>query len=272
LAYSVTALEHLGKYGEAPWFDAFHGFSNRAYAAFHEGVPDDLIDSFSHLIRRMIYIAEGTSVALRLVGSWGLSHPSFSLCRDRYEQCVRFSWLARQPDDAGWSQYIADILLRRSRLKNAFASRGISMPELDDGLEGLPNGAREAFRRWDKLALEQLAKQRDGLPGVTNTNLDSETLLTFYDSIYRQGSSVAHYDFYSIQMLDLFKAPDGQIVLAAHPGTPIVMALHCALFDLIQCAEALAKLDRPAGAEFWNSQRAAFWDVVRDTGIMDDHR
>jgi hypothetical protein len=268
MTYKVTALEHLGKYGEAPWFSAFSDVSSRAYAKFHELVPSDLIDPFSDLIRRMIYIAEATSVALRLAGSWGLSHPSFSLCRDRYEQCVRFSWLARQQDDKEWSRYIADWFFRRSRLRKAFLSRGIEIPELDDGFDQLPTEAKESFRHWDRWTVEQLATRRDALPGITKSAIDNETLSTLYESIYRQGSSVSHYDFYSIRMLDLYRAPDGTVALAADPGTPIVTALHCALFDVIQCGEALAKIGRPESPPFWDYQLKGFWETVRETGIL----
>jgi len=80
-----------------------------------------------------------------------------------------------------------------------------------------------------------LVSKRDDLAGVTGSNLDTETLKGFYSSIYRQGSSVSHYDLYSINMLGLHKS-DTQLILAPDPALPIVLVMHCAMFDLIQCA------------------------------------
>ncbi len=100
----------------------------------------------AHLIRRMMYVAEASSVGLRLNASWALTHPGFSLCRDRYEQCVRFSWLAGQNDAREWYRYIADYYLTRHRLKNAFDQNKVAIPvDLDDGLAEAPAYVRERF-------------------------------------------------------------------------------------------------------------------------------
>jgi hypothetical protein len=268
MAYEVTAFEHFDEYRKSPAFSAFHELSVRAYAAFHEHVVDAEPKPETDLIRRMMYVAEATSAALRLTASWAFTHPAFSLCRDRYEQCVRFSWLARQTDDREWHRYIADMYLRRNRLKKAFANRGIEVPELDDGFEELPDEKKKSFRHWENLSLDQLADRRDKLPGITGTRVDGETLRTLYDSIYRQGSSVSHYDLYSIQMLGLHDGPEG-LVLAPDPAMPIVTVLHCALFDLIQCAEALARVERPASEELWNGAVDDWWTLVKRSGIME---
>lgn len=270
MSKSMSALEHFGRYENNPAFSAFDAFSRGAFAAFHERIADTDLEPFTDLIRRMMYVAEATSVGLRLTASWGLSHPSFSLCRDRYEQCVRFSWLVRQTEHREWFRYIADMYLRRNRLRNAFAASGIEMPQLDDGFDELPPKAKESFKHWDHWTLDHLARRRDELGGITGSKLDNETLLTLYDSIYRQGSSVSHYDLYSIQMLGIYEAPDGSAVLAPDPAMPVVTALHCALFDMLQCGEALARLGRPAPASYWDEQLVEFWAAVRRTGIMDE--
>jgi hypothetical protein len=217
----------------------------------------------------MMYVAEAMSVALRLNASWALTHPSFSLCRDRYEQCARFSWLARQTGYREWYRYVADKYFREARLKRAFAQRGIDVPELDTRrFEELPEDKKASFRHWDNLKLDQLAERRDKLDGITGSTLDGETLRWMYDSIYRQGSSVSHYDLYSVNLLSLYKTPDG-VVLAPDPALPVVTVLHCALFDLIQCSEALAKLEVPAPVELWDQARAYWWEWVKRTGIME---
>lgn len=268
MTYRVSAFEHLGRYNENPAFAAFHELSVVAFAAFHERVNTAEPRPFTELVRKMVYVAEATSVALRLNASWALTHPAFSLCRDRYEQCARFSWLARQTDDREWHRYIADKYFREARIKRAFADRGVDIPELDtSSFEELPDDKKKSFRHWDNLKLDRLAEGRDKLEGITGSRLDHETLRWHYDSIYRQGSSVSHYDFYSINMLGLYEGPKG-LVLAADPSLPIVAVLHCALFDLIQCSEALAKLERPAPVETWDKAIADWWDYVRRTGIM----
>lgn len=45
-------------------------------------------------------------------------------------------------------------------------------------------------------------------------------------------------------MLGLYGGAEG-LVLASDPYMPIALALNCALFDIIQCAEALAKCGLP---------------------------
>jgi hypothetical protein len=177
--------------------------------------------------------------------------------------------LARQTDNREWHSYINDLYVRRDRLKRAFAVRGLDVPELDNlASAGASDEKIKRIPLWHNLSLDQLAERRDKLEGITNSKLDAETLRTLYDSIYRQGSSVSHYDLYSIQMLGVYEGPTGP-VLAADPALPIVTVLHCALFDLIQCAEALAKLQVPAPPELWDTADEAWWKCVKQTGIME---
>ena len=267
----MKAFEHLGGYTKNPAFKAFHGLSVRAFAMYHDGIVSaDTARPLVDLIRRMTYVAEATSSGLRLNASWALTHPAFSLCRDRYEQCVRFSWLARQSDDREWYRYIADYYLTRHRLKSAFQQSGIDVPvDLDDGLGQAPKHVRERFAYWRNTPVDQIARRRDGLAGITGSVVDRETLLSFYDSIYRQGSSVSHYDLYSVNMLGLYDGPE-ELVLAPDPGMPIVLALHCALFDIVQCAEALVRAEAPAPAEAINVLIAEWWMYAKRTGLLDD--
>lgn len=269
MTYGVKVFDNFGKYAENPAFAAFHELSVGAFGAFHKYVSEAELRPFTDLVRKMLYVAEATSVALRLNASWALTHPAFSLCRDRYEQCARFSWLARQTDDREWHRYIADKYFREARIKKVFADRGVDIPELDTrSFEELPEDKKKSFRHWDNLKLDQLAEGRDKLEGITGSRLDEENLRWLYDSIYRQGSSVAHYDLYSINLLGLYEGPNG-LVLAPDPALPVVTVLHCTLFDLIQCSEALAKLERPAPIETWDKAVADWWDCVKRTGIME---
>lgn len=267
----VRAFDHFGDYATNPAFSAFHHISVRAFALYHDGIAKaDVSRPLTDLVRRMMYIAEGSSVGLRLNASWALTHPAFSLCRDRFEQCVRFSWLARQSDAREWYRYIADYYLTRNRLKHAFRRSGIDPAvNLDDGLDAAPPHLRERFAYWRNTPIDQMARRRDALDGITGSHVDRESLFGFYDSIYRQGSSVAHYDLYSVNMLGLYKGPEGMVV-APDPYMPIVLMLHCAIFDIIQCAEALAKSDVPAPAETMDCLIGDWWTFVRQTGMLDD--
>ncbi|MDB5718719.1 MAG: hypothetical protein JWM38_2146 [Sphingomonas bacterium] len=269
----MKAYEHLGDYAQNSAFAAFHDLSVRAFAMYADGVRRaDAARPIVDLIRRMMYVAEASSAGLRLNASWALSHPAFSLCRDRYEQCVRFSWLARQTDAREWYRYIADYYLTRHRLKNAFQQSGIDLPvDLDDGLAEAPAYVRERFAYWRNTPVDQMARKRDALAGITGSRVDREALVGFYDSIYRQGSSVAHYDLYSINMLGLYDNGFG-LILAPDPGLPIVMVLHCAMFDIVQCAEALARTDVPAPADAADALVGEWWECVRRTGMLDPPR
>lgn len=268
---AVRAYDHFGGYTANPAFAAFHDLSVRAFSMYSEGIERaDHSRPIVDLMRRMMYVAEASSVGLRLNASWALSHPSFSLCRDRYEQCVRFSWLVRQEDAREWYRYIADYYLTRHRLNNAFAQSGIAVPvNLDDGLGDLPPELRQRFNYWRVTPVDQMARKRDALAGITGSKVDREGISGLYDSIYRQGSSVAHYDLYSINMLGLYDS-DSSLVLAPDPGLPIVTVLHCALFDIIQCAEALARADVPAPTQQADELIGLWWEYVQRTGLLDE--
>jgi hypothetical protein len=73
---------------------------------------------------------------------------------------------------------------------------------------------------------------------------------------------------YSVNMLGLYDGPD-VLVLAPDPGMPIVLTLHCALFDIVQCAEALARAEVPAPIDTLNALVAEWWAYVRRTGLLD---
>jgi hypothetical protein len=268
---AMRAYDHFGDYAGNPDFAAFHDLSARSFALYAERIGNaatsrPLVD----LIRRMMYVAEASSVGLRLNASWALSHPAFSLCRDRYEQSVRFSWLARQSDAREWYRYVADYYLTRHRLDNAFAQSGIDVPfKIDEaGLAAMPPDVREKFAYWRNTPVDQMARRRDALDGITGSKVDRETLFGLYDSIYRQGSSVAHYDLYSINMLGLHDGGSG-LVLAPDPGLPTVIVLHCALFDIVQCVEALARADVPAPTDAADALINEWWAHVRKTGLLD---
>lgn len=206
---------------------------------------------------RMVYVAEATSTALRLNASWALSHPALSLLRDRYEQTVRFSWLARQTGTLQMTRYVASYYAKGLQLH-----RGMSQAEKDE-LSATPGGIQEwmtteltkeqraSLNSWNELDLRSMVEKRDKLPPLSGCDVAKETLAPLYTSIYAQFSSVTHYDMYSMNILGLHRAPGGRLVLSPDPHFPSIINLHNALFDLIQCFEATRRyLEKDLDSKF----------------------
>src|SRR4051794_23772325 len=100
MARSQT-LEHLGPLTSQLYIADLCDFVERVWEAYREcaRLHGPLArGSREHLIVRMMYISDATSTAIRLTATWSLIPSAMSLLRDRYEQAVRFSWLARNPD------------------------------------------------------------------------------------------------------------------------------------------------------------------------------
>jgi hypothetical protein len=51
---------------------------------------------------------------------------------------------------------------------------------------------------------------------------------------------------------------------------PIVLALHCAIFDIFQCGEALAKAGVLAPVSLLDALVGDWWECVRRIGIRGD--
>lgn len=101
-------LKHLCPYTNYEPVQVFAEISERSFDALREVRGGDVRSGeipTEHLWTRMLYISETTSIAIRLNSSWALSLPAMSLARDRYEQTVRFSWLARQPTNSELAKY-----------------------------------------------------------------------------------------------------------------------------------------------------------------------
>jgi hypothetical protein len=240
-------LGHLGPYNNHAPVAAFGSLSDRAYSIYRQaagGHERQGETPTQHLVTRMMYIAEVTSIALRLNASWALSHPALSLLRDRYEQTVRFSWLARQSDNTQMVQYIASYYAKSIKLyhsmteaqKKELDKMGFTAP---DWLSASPTKEqRDYLNRWNSFDLRSMANERDNLPSLSDSRLGKETLGDLYNGIYAQFSSVTHYDMYSMNILGFHEAPNGQLVLAPNPHFPSVINLYNSLFDLVQCFEA----------------------------------
>lgn len=218
MAEPPEVLSHLGQYTKHPPVAAFCEISRKCYLAYHaktDSRDQSKETGRQHAVVRMMYIAESTSTVVRLSASWALSMPAMSLVRDRYEQAVRFSWLARQTDHLEWVKYLASLYAKRSKVHWALTERQRTELEKIIGkpepwlTEKPTREQREFLDGWESLSLEAMAQKRDKLEPLGTTRLDRTTLGDLYNSIYRQMSSVTHYDFYGLSMLGLYQAPTG---------------------------------------------------------------
>jgi hypothetical protein len=102
-----------------------------------------------------------------------------------------------------------------------------------------PTKEERAFlEEWNTLDLKSMALKRDGFLPLADTVLAKKKLAHSYDAIYRQFSSVSHYDRFSIELLRLQEWPDGKLVLGTQPHWPALLLLENVDFDIIQCFEA----------------------------------
>jgi hypothetical protein len=130
-----------------------------------------------------------------------------SLVRDRYEQTVRFSWLVRNPDQEEYHKYERFMLAKiRMVVRNLdpqiierFKGSGAALPLW--ATERLSKEDEEYLKAWDKLDLRAMAAKRDGFPPIADNLLSKERLEYWYNAVYRQFSSVSHYDRLSIEMV-----------------------------------------------------------------------
>lgn len=109
MSKSDRIVDNLGPWLRHPPVLATCNLSRRTFERLHAargGHERSNETGKEHLLTRLMYMAESTSTALRLNATWSLSLPAMSLLRDRYEQVVRFSWLARQTDSIELAKFI----------------------------------------------------------------------------------------------------------------------------------------------------------------------
>lgn len=165
-------LNQLGPYvGHEP-VAAFCSISEKSLALFHEGVwghDRGHETPVEHLFTRLTYISETTSTAIRLNATWALTLPAMSLLRDRYEQTVRSSWLARQPDSVELVKYIASHYAKANKVFRGLSPKARDVLEdasfkFDPWMTDTPTKEERAYlERWNSLDLYSMAKKRDAL-------------------------------------------------------------------------------------------------------------
>ena len=255
---SPKVLGHLGPCLNQVPVRAFNSICERCFQTFRTAVGGDVRRGGEkprqHLITRMMYLSESTSTAVRLNATWALSLPAMSLVRDRYEQVVRFSWLARQADHGELAKYIGSYYAKANKVFRRLQPHEQAefeklIGKLPGWMTAAPSREEKAYLdRWSSLALDAMAAKRDALKPLANTPLDQEELAGFYAPVYQQFSSVTHFDMYSMNLMGLHHGPGEVLVLAPDPWWPALLLLYDALFSLIQCHEAVLAFygaDRP---------------------------
>ncbi len=239
-------IDHLGPFTNRPPAQALVLLTQRVWEQFHSqagGQRRIVKNDRQFFATRMMHVSEVMSLALRLNASWGLTHAAMSLLRDRYEQTVRFSWLARQPTDEEHRKYLLHFYAKaRSLMRDPSAREkyeqtiGPLPPWVTEELTKEQHGK---MRQWEDLDLRTMVARRDALPPLTDKLIGHQELEYWYDTIYGQFSSVSHFDMYSIELIKPLEEESGRFVLGTEPYWPSLLILQNCLFDIIQCFEAL---------------------------------
>lgn len=263
------ALDHMGPYADHAPVKSFSTISERAFHLFHSimgGHEKENQNDRDYLITRLIYISEITSTAIRLNASWALTHAAMSLTRDRFEQVVRFSWLARQKDDAEMQKFYAYYHARANKI--FLGIKGKAKEEFEKIVDSPPEWTtrpftpeeKKYFEAWEKLDLLSLVKKRDKIESLGSSIMATQLLENYYAPVYQQFSSVSHSDMYSVALLSLHRNVQGNFVLAPDPYWPAFLTCFNALFDILQCFEcANGFYDKNSEREFeeifsdWNN-------------------
>jgi hypothetical protein len=255
-------LDHLGPYVQHGPIATCCELSERVWRTYNEltaGYIHSNQYSREYLILRMLYIAEITSTAIRLNATWALTPAAMSLLRDRYEQTVRFSWLVRNPDKTEFEKYertkVAKInsIVRNLEPDTIKHFEAILGPTPAWATETPTKEDRTFLEAWNTLDLKSMALKRDAFPALADTVLAKKKLASSYEAIYRQFSSVSHYDRFSIELLGVQEFPDGKFVLGTRPHWHPLLVLQNAQFDIIQCFEAAHVCHKKDAAEIFNA-------------------
>ena len=194
----------------------------------------------------MMHIADATSNGIRMNATWELIPPAISLVRNRYEQAVRFSWLVRNPNQTEFQKYERFMIAKiRSIVRNVapesvkqFTEAGQALPLWTT--ETLTKEERHYLKEWEKTDLRSMAARRDDFPLIANNRVSREKFEPWYNAVYRQFSSMSHYDRFAVEMVKLLPVEGGKFELGLQPHWPQLLILYTALLDVIQCYEATA--------------------------------
>lgn len=270
-------VDNLGPYLTHPPVQATCELSKRTFERFHQargGHERSGESGKEHLLTRLVYMAEATSTAVRLNATWSLSLPAMSLLRDRYEQVVRFSWLARQTDSAELAAFIDTYYAKAAKVfGNISPIQWAHLPgELDVQKElqvPLSKEERSHLEQWENLDLRSMARKRDLLSPKTTSPVEGQTLADLYTPVYQQFSSVSHGDMFGLNIIGFHKNPAGQVVMAPDPQWPAMLCIFNSMFDIIQCHDALTGFAENPMLPLFDDLLYQ-WIAVRDKALAAD--
>jgi hypothetical protein len=225
------------------------------------------------LLTRLMYLAESTSTAVRLNATWSLSLPAMSLLRDRYEQVVRFSWLARQTDSTELTAFIDTYYAKAAKVFGNISPMQWAhlAGELDVEKElqvPLTKEERTHLARWEDLDLRSMARKRDALAPKTASPIEQSTLADLYTPIYQHFSSVSHGDAFGLNIIGFQKNSAAQLVMAPDPQWPAMLCIFNSMLDIIQCHDALTGFaEHPMPPVF--DDLLFEWGTIRDGATAD---
>jgi hypothetical protein len=277
MSKSPRIIDNLGPYIAHPPVRVACELSKKTFERFHQargGAERSGETGKEHLLTRLMYMAESTSTAVRLNATWSLSLPAMSLLRDRYEQVVRFSWLARQTDSAELAAFIDMYYAKAAKVFGntppmQWAHLAADLDVQRKLQAPLSKQEREHLSRWENLDLRSMAQKRDRLPPKTTSPVEGQMLSDLYTAIYQQFSSVSHGDMFGLNILGFHKNPAGQVVMAPDPEWPAMLCIFNSMFDIVQCHDALTGFaDKPAQPLF--DDLLYEWIAVRDKVLGND--
>src|SRR5271168_3831133 len=83
-----------------------------------------------------------------------------------------------------------------------------------------------------------MAAKRDSFPPITDNRLSKRKLQPWYNAVYRQLSSISHYDRFAVEMVKLLPIEDDKFALGFGSYWPKLLILYTTLLDIIECYEA----------------------------------
>jgi len=162
-----------------------------------------------------------------------------SLTRDRYEQVVRFSWLAQADRPRGDDQVSQLPLHKVGQNIQRTNSQAVAVNSMSRQLGWASSNQRrgEKTTEWESLDLRSMRQKEMGCVRP-NPRRSIKKRCGHVCAGLSAIQLVSHCDMYGVNMLGLHKAPSGQLVLAPDPSWPACFVRSTACFDLIQCHEA----------------------------------
>jgi hypothetical protein len=269
---------NYGPYSKWKEIKAFSDLSDKAFSVFRsyiKGKANLLLDPINHIIYRMFFQAESTSVAIRLINSWAFNLPAFALTRIRLEQTIVCSYLIHEDLSEGLKKFIYYASIQRYKymesaleddslkkylknFKNCDKLKETAIQAQNRITPGFSVDDDKFERKWTKYDLRSMAKKRDSL--APKEPLLEHSLEREYISLYKIASCVVHADCESLScsFMDFYPLPSGEPVLMVIPTYALFVSSCTAHYDILQCYEILNWLKIPIGQEYQELMKEYF--------------